>query len=291
MQLTDTDLIVAAYRMLLGREPDEEGMRTHLDARLAPEPLARSLMISPEYRARQTALKAVSLYGLEFVIPESELMYADGYERHVFGELMKRMLPGVTFLDVGANIGLFAVHAAKRGATVIAVEPKPGNTRLLLENARRNGVAIELHPLGASSEAGYAALELSENSNAGIRQPKVTSVGEEIIATQRIDTIVGNRTIDVVKIDIEGHEYKAMLGAQLLLSRCRPVLFTEYSSEFQRLGSGVDGRTYLNLLLGYGYRVSVLRQNSPEAIEPADIDSEWKKAETHIDLLFEPVRE
>ena len=97
---------------------------------------------------------------------------------------MKRVGPGVTFLDVGANIGGFSVHAAKRGARVIAIEPQHQNTQFLLENATRHGVSIELHPLGASSEAGYATLQLSATTNAGIRQLKA-GLGTEIIATQR----------------------------------------------------------------------------------------------------------
>lgn len=67
-----------------------------------------------------------------------------------------------------------------------------------------------------------------------------------------------------------------------------PIIFTEYSPEFQRLGSGVDGMSYLNLLLQYGYRVSVLREEGPVAINPDYVDSEWRKSPTHIDLLLDP---
>lgn len=161
-QLATEEDIVSAYRMLLGRDPDEGGLRTHLEAKLSPEALAQSIMLSPEFRARQLALKTVVVYGLEFVVPTNELMYYGDYEPHVFRELMKRMQPGVTFLDVGANIGLFAVHAAKRGASVIAIEARPSNIGLLLNNARRNHVSVEVHPLAASAKAGYAVLQLSE---------------------------------------------------------------------------------------------------------------------------------
>lgn len=287
MTLNATEEITAAYRLLLGRDPDETGLQTYLDAKLAPEAMARSIMLSPEFRARQTAVKVVSVYGLEFVVPATEAMYDGDYEPAVFQALMSRMRPGVTFLDVGANIGLFTVHAAKRGATVISVEPKPSNTRLLLENARRNDVSVELHPLGASRESGYAVLQLSENANAGIRQLEATSLGDEVIATQKLDTIVGERLINVLKIDIEGHEYAAMLGANSILSQSQPTIITEYSDEFQRLGSGVDGMQYLKLMESYGYRFSLLGENGIVAIKVEDIDSEWKNAPTHVDLLLE----
>lgn len=221
MSLNDRDLIEAAYRLLLGRDPDEEGMRVHLNAKLSPEALARTFMRAPGFLKRQSATKTLSIYGNSFTVPAAETTYCDNYEPHVFHELMKRLHSGVTFLDLGANIGVFTVHAAKRGANVIAIEPRRDNVQFLLENARQNEVSAELHPLGASAEAGYATLQLAENSNAGIRRLQ-EGLGTEIIPIQRIDTIVGNRRVDVLKIDIEGHEYKAMLGAHQLLSAHRP---------------------------------------------------------------------
>jgi hypothetical protein len=131
-------------------------------------------------------------------------------------------------------------------------------------------------------------MEFSGSVNAGMRL-HAPSISETIVATQRIDVIVGDRKVDVIKIDIEGHEYSAMLGAAELLSRCHPTIFTEYSSDFQRVGSGVDGTTYLRLLLDYGYRISILRDTGPEAIQLDDVDTEWRKAPTHIDLLLEYV--
>lgn len=56
--------------------------------------------------------------------------------------LLATLLPGQTFVDVGAHLGYFSVLAARRvGPTgsVIAVEPEPRNLRLLRQNLARNG--------------------------------------------------------------------------------------------------------------------------------------------------------
>ena len=210
-------------------------------------------------------------------------MYHAAYESHVFHPLLERLSEGASFLDVGANIGVFAIHAAKRGAEVIAVEALQSNARLLLDNAARNGVGIELHPLAASDRYGYAMIEQGETLNAMIS----TQGAGLVVATAPLDALVGDRRIDVLKIDVEGHEYRAMLGAQQLLQRCRPVVFTEYSPAMQRACSGVEGMDYLSLYLELGYRIYLLEENGPELVAPESVDAVWRSRNiSHIDLML-----
>jgi FkbM family methyltransferase len=250
------------------------------------------LVGSAEYRARTEILTTVSIYGRDFVVRAGSTMYGDGYEEHIYHRLMRFTGRGKRFLDVGANIGVFAIHAALRGAEVIAVEARPSNNSLILENARRAHVSVELHPLAVSDCHGYAVLEVAaENENAEIRPQASTCIGDYVVALTLLDELIGDRQIDVMKIDIEGHEYRAMLGARKMLARCRPVIVTEYSPGLQQRGSGVPGSVYLEYLEQFGYGFSVMLRSGE--LKPAggiaEIDELCRQLGYHVDLLLEPI--
>jgi FkbM family methyltransferase len=294
LQAASVDDIVNCYRLILGREPDAEGLRQYVEAHLPIDVVVRSFINSPEYRTRSENLKAVTLYGIEFVVRASETMYEGDYEPYVFDHLMAFLGPGKTFLDVGSNIGVFAIHAAKRGTDVIAIEARSSNSALLLENARRNRVSIELHPLAVSDRRGYAVLDVaSENENAAIRRHEAACLGDQIVALTLLDEIVDERHIDAMKIDVEGHEYRALRGAEKMLSKSRPVIVSEYSPDYQQVGSGVSGATYLRFLQSFGYRASVLDRSG--VVTPVNSDSLFEQLDErcrlaghHVDLLLEP---
>jgi len=236
-------------------------------------------------------LTTMSLHGHEFLIQAGATIYDETYESHVFDRLMPLMHAGITFLDVGANIGMFAVHAALRGAEVIAVEARASNSLVLLENARRAQVSVELHPLAVSDHHGYAMIRLAKNENAIIRCREV-NLNESIVPLGLLDELVGDRRIDVVKIDIEGHEYRALMGATGMLRRCRPWIVTEYDPKFQMDSSGVPGSTYLRFLQEFGYRFYVLHRLGKEIHEVSslpEIDAICLEWGHHADLLLEPM--
>src|SRR5215467_16149261 len=68
--------------------------------------------------------------------------------------------PGCTVLDVGANIGIYTLLAAKRGATVIAVEADPANARQLHHHLELNGLtaSVTVIEIAASDHTGSASL-------------------------------------------------------------------------------------------------------------------------------------
>jgi FkbM family methyltransferase len=275
--------------MILGREPDDEGMGALLDSGLGCEDVARGLITSEEYRRRQLQLKTAMQYGAAFVVPAHEAMYDSDYEPYVFHAIMPQLKSGSVFLDVGANIGVFAVHAAKAGALSIAVEARPSNVPLLIENARRNRVSVEVHPLAASDHKGYVAMEVSHPVNARVMAE--AGIADVIVAADRLDTVLAGRRVDVMKIDIEGFEYRALLGAVEML-RSLPVIITEYDPRFVQESSGVAGSVYLEFLLGRGYSVSVLhRDGSVEPIKGAEqADAICAAQGYHVDLFMEAHR-
>ena len=79
--------------------------------------------------------------------------------------------PGMTFIDVGANIGFFTILASRLvgpEGRVIAFEPNSENCRLILLSLERNGINnVELYPLGLSDRRGFSYFSTHLGSNGG----------------------------------------------------------------------------------------------------------------------------
>ena len=122
-----------------------------------------------------------------------------------------------TFVDIGANVGLFSLFVASRAgqqARILAIEPEPGNLRRLQFNVRANpGVPITIIPKALSDEAGVVAVELDRRDRGGTRTKKIDQAGESIgsvhVPSQTLLDVLAGEDVDVVdalKIDVEGLE-------------------------------------------------------------------------------------
>jgi FkbM family methyltransferase len=144
-----------------------------------------------------------------------------------FSTLVKR---GDVVLDVGANVGTDTKSALAAGAgLVVAVEPEP----LTLECLRRN-LASEIRdervavvPKGAWDKEDTLLLHVDE-ANAGgstfLWQTGGPSISVPLTTIDRIVAELNLQRVDVIKMDIEGSEKNALLGARETIRRFHPRL-------------------------------------------------------------------
>ena len=127
-------------------------------------------------RFRPKDIAEVEIDGATLMIDTADISVSqpivDGtYEPHLLAFVRGFLKPGMTFVDVGANVGLYSVLAAGLvGPTgrVVSVEPNSENCRLLLTSAARNRQnQIELHPLACGTERGHAVIRTALGSNGG----------------------------------------------------------------------------------------------------------------------------
>jgi len=149
-------------------------------------------------------------------------------EDHIFPSLTT---PGLC-LDIGANIGNHAVAFASQFSKVLAFEPNPFTFQILKINAALKPNIHALN-LGASSEPG--AIEVSQDP----LNIAATSIGRKQSPTQslvtfqliRLDDLpeiqASEHPITFIKIDVEGHEHSALLGASETLRRHGPIIAME----------------------------------------------------------------
>ena len=121
------------------------------------------------------------------------------------------------FLDVGANVGLYSLYAAyyaqqaKRKIQIHAIEPDRENRRRLIDNARANGIALTVWPVAISNQSGQSFLQ-NHPDNRGEIKLGAPSKGESVNVTSLAEIISQSdlKKIDLLKLDIEGHDLRAL---------------------------------------------------------------------------------
>lgn len=169
-----------------------------------------------------------------------------------------------TVLNVGANIGMTAIGLLKTAgfARAIAFEPAPQSYRLLVHNIKQNKLNDRiLHfSFALSSLEGEMELELSGNNSGDHRIRRTNDPGffrEEQRKTIKVqvktldgllkeESRLSNERVDLVWVDIEGHEGHFLKGARGFLRQGIPVV-----SEFWPYGierSGTSRQDYCQIL-------------------------------------------
>lgn len=117
--------------------------------------------------------------------------------------------PTDIWLDLGANVGGFAVHAAKQGATVYAVEPEPENFSILQNNVELNHLLANVKCLQAACVAGQEKtldLYVCNGEKNKYRHTLIPVRNREKITVKCVNFDKLIRGVTAVKMDIEGAE-------------------------------------------------------------------------------------
>ena len=200
------------------------------------------------------------------------------FEPDILAALQHWVQPGNTVVDIGANIGYFTAHLARLVGdvgTVHAFEPEPANFALLAANMRANGLAwVQLHQAAVGAQAGTATLHTSEY-NGGMHRlyESVCCTGPGFdVPVQRLDQVLAGAHIDLIKIDIEGYEPAALLGAEgCLRANPRLKIVSEYCPA-SMLEAGGQPSAMLGWLreLGFGpHRLDGTVMDSHELLQDA----------------------
>jgi FkbM family methyltransferase len=185
-------------------------------------------------------------------------------ERAELGLFRRHLRPGMTVVDMGANVGFYTAQLSRRvGPTgkVYAFEPDPFCAGLLRERCRRmrlTNVVVENVALGARE--GEATLFCSNRDRAeNCTHALAAGVPVETIRVpvQSFDAYCrdhGIDRIDAVKMDVEGDEVSALRGMRDILTRTPPAwMFIEFSPR-QLSASGASPEEFWEVLAESGYR-------------------------------------
>lgn len=182
--------------------------------------------------------------------------YFDGtVEPTVQLALAEHLHPGMTFYDLGANIGLFTLLAARivgDHGRVYSFEPDGEAIARLKKNVEKNQFTnITVVNAGAWSSSGMVEFLPADSSSPdrGVGRFSVTEERHASIPTRCValdDFIKNAYPPDAIKCDVEGAEVEVLRGAHSLLRTHRPWIIIELHSK--EIRAGVQ-----RLLSSYGY--------------------------------------
>ena len=154
------------------------------------------------------------------------------FDYGVWRVIEKWLKPGSVFVDIGANVGYYAMLASSAvgaSGTVHAFEIDPRPLRCLLRNAKAcKNANIHIYEVAVSDDnaGGY----LHAGKDCGHSSLMITGDGKKVATTtldQWADSQNNLAHIDVIKLDIEGGEERALLGARKVIEKYRPTIICE----------------------------------------------------------------
>lgn len=182
-------------------------------------------------------------------------------EAAVVDELLR---PGSTFVDIGAHVGYYTVRALQRvGArgAVVAVEPWARVRDLLARNVRSNVAAPVADALTLVPDAAWdadepLALHTAYDGNSGDSRVQAGGSTDGGVRGVRLDDLaaLADRRVDVVKVDAQGRDHRALAGMASVLRRDRPTVLCEFwPAGIREIGD--DPEQVLARYESWGYRV------------------------------------
>ena len=197
-------------------------------------------------------------------------------ETHKFlSRVLARSGGGVTFIDIGASIGEFAITMAHhdRVHRVIAFEPHPATADALRASANLcHRANIDVIEKGVGATTGFATFNLNDiaPTGAGLRSSDANKPLAQIPLCTLDETIaVSPCSPLIVLIDIEGGELDALRGGQNLIARGKPLIIFEYNATTRKFFQISRAQE----LLGDGYTIYRLR--SEDGLLDNDLTSTW----------------
>jgi FkbM family methyltransferase len=232
----------------------------------------RQLQATPfTVRFTETDIDYIKLNEFQICIDKSDISISNSlivhrhYEPHLTQFCEQHIRSGMTVVDIGANIGYYTLLAAGlvgKTGRVIAFEPNTENCRLILLSLHKNGLCnVTLYPLGLSDQAGLAFFSTHLGSNGGILLSAETTLLNPncvVIPTMRLDELLAETPVNLLKLDTEGAEGLIVNGARNVIERDRPIISSEFSTEMLQRVSGISGRAYLDYFRSLGYRIFMI---------------------------------
>ena len=187
-----------------------------------------------------------------------------GFEESEIKFLRKFLKKGDTFIDIGANIGLYSIYASKivnNNGKVIAFEPTPTTFERLRQNILLNNLTnIEANNMGLSNKKSVLKLHISTdghdawNSFADLDN---IVISEEInVNVDTLDSYINKKMIQnikLIKLDVEGWEKYVIEGAANLLKRKDAPVFMVEFTEANAFASGYYLGEIYDFMKNHGY--------------------------------------
>lgn len=180
-----------------------------------------------------------------FWLPDDDTYFADkpNYEIKETNIALNNVNNFHTAIDVGAHCGYWTRRLSCKFKNIISFEPVKEHFDCLKENTK-HCENVKLINAAASDVRSDLLLErFMENSG----KSKISNSGHILIKSITIDELELNN-VDFIKVDVEGHESKVILGASRTIEIYKPVLFIEINENYDKMEKLLNSIGYENTM-------------------------------------------
>ena len=131
--------------------------------------------------------------------------------------------PGAVFWDIGANIGIWSVHAAVRGLRVVAIEPHPSYIQELEQTIRRNQLDLLTIQAALLDSRGAGALVRGRSKHTFKTCDPAFGIPAASLTMDMLAREIGLWP-DYIKLDVDGNEHQIIAGGTEVLQRVKSML-------------------------------------------------------------------
>ena len=208
----------------------------------------------------QLAQNKLKLYNPGFTTIENEIFWngiEQGWEKVSLNIWIHFVSLSSVIIDIGANSGIYSLIAGSvnKNAEIHAFEPVSRTNVLLTRNIELNQFSnIHHHEMAVSNETGESIFydfdtdsQYSASLNEQMLQDETNRI-EYKVQVVRLDEFypIKHKKIDLIKIDVEMHEFEVLLGMGNLIERNRPIILIEILTD--SIGAKIE-----NLFSGLSY--------------------------------------
>jgi len=193
------------------------------------------------------------------------LFFFGYFEKKNINFFKKYILKNTCLIDIGANIGAFAIpfYFAYRDkiSKAYAIEPDKKNYYLLKENLKLNKISNKIKTLNYIISyknkinkvySHYPILKDSKKGKLFFREGNINKVKKI-----SLDKLIFKKKINyILKIDVDGNEYHVIKGAQKFINKYKPLILIEISKS---LISKLQFETLIDILEKCNYKVVMLK--------------------------------
>ena len=215
------------------------------------------------------------------------------YERQVSVRFRAEVRPGMTVVDVGANLGYYSVIALGRSAPagrLIAFEPDPANHALLLRNLRPFGDRATVLRRAVAAAPGTLTLHRhrdDKGKHSVFAAPDLDAgISVESVTLDAALLDLGRPRVDVIKLDVEGAEPLALAGVSETLAQYRPSIFFGCAPR-RWARAGFDPVAVLGRLKNQGYVLFLVGEGggADTPVEPAALPKRLRGRDPYVNLI------
>ena len=179
-----------------------------------------------------------------------------------------------TFLDIGANAGIYSYHFKNKMKKIVAFEPVK-EILVSLENLKSRNV--EIHNCALSNNNDYLEIHIPVDKHGNTisyiasLEPRGENTIKRKIEVKMLDDF-NYQNVSLIKIDVEGHELEVLKGGYETINKYKPHLVIE----IEQRHLAYDMSKTFNYIKGIGYEIFFINNSELCSINKFSYDKHQK---------------